>query len=204
MKKILIPFLLTLLALTGCGDNSTPKEGVEYTTIKTPLTNTSAPVIEVFSLACGHCRNMETILPEIQKMTDSDIQQVHVTFNKSAQVAAYIYYTAVIQSEGHPDPKLMEQLFAYIQDTPAELDETARKAKLMGIFKDFQLKSPFELSEEQHKQVYQQLTKAETVVENAEIVSVPAFLVQGKYLVKSEAHESLEDLASTIQYLKQL
>ena len=63
---------------------------------------------------------------------------------------------------------------------------------------------PFELTEEQHKQVYQKLTEAEQVVTNAEIASVPAFLVQGKYLVESSAHESLEDMANTISYLAKL
>ncbi|MFT7683645.1 MAG: putative DsbA family dithiol-disulfide isomerase, partial [Moritella dasanensis] len=63
---------------------------------------------------------------------------------------------------------------------------------------------PIDLSEAQHEAVYQQMVKAETVVTNANIASVPAFLVQGKYLVNSAAHKTLEDLAATITYLNTL
>ncbi|MGF1788453.1 thiol:disulfide interchange protein DsbA/DsbL [Photobacterium swingsii] len=204
MKKILLPLFVSLLALVGCNDTSTPKEGVQYTTVATPITSTTAPVMEVFSLACGHCRNMDKILPEIQKLADTDIEQVHVTFNESAQLGAYIFYTAAIQSNGHPKPELMEQLFAYTQDKPEGATEEDRKAQLVAIFNQHSLLSPYEISEEQHKQVFKEMAKAEQVVTNAEIASVPAFVVKGKYLVQSDAHESLEDLANTIKYLSQL
>ncbi|MGF1729886.1 thioredoxin domain-containing protein [Photobacterium kasasachensis] len=203
MLKSIIPLFVALLTLAGCNDAATPKEGVKYKVVAETVEN-AAPVIEVFSLACGHCRSMETMLPEIKKLAGVDIDKVHVTFNKSAQVAAYIYYTVAIQSDGAPDAALMESLFAYVQDTGDTVTEDERKTLLIKIFATHNLTSPFELTEEQHKQVYQKLTEAEQVVTNAEIASVPAFLVQGKYLVESSAHESLEDMANTISYLAKL
>ncbi|GAB3524501.1 thioredoxin domain-containing protein [Photobacterium alginatilyticum] len=203
MLKSIIPLFVALLALAGCNDAATPKEGVKYKIIAETVEN-AAPVIEVFSLACGHCRSMETMLPEIEKLAGVDIDKVHVTFNKSAQIAAYIYYTVAIQNDGAPDAALMESLFAYVQDTGDTVTEGERKTLLTKIFATHNLTSPFELTEEQHKQVYQKLTEAEQVVTNAEIASVPAFLVQGKYLVESSAHESLEDMANTISYLAKL
>lgn len=203
MLKSIIPLFIALLALTGCNDASTPKEGDKYKVVTETAIETS-PVVEVFSLACGHCRNMEMMLPEIKKMAGVEIDKVHVTFNQSAQVAAYIFYTAAIQTEGMPAPELMEALFAYVQDTDDNATEEERKSQLTEIFKTYNLASPYELTEEQHKQVYQKLSDAEQLVANAQIASVPAFLVKGKYLVESSAHESLEDMANTIRYLSAL
>ncbi|RWX57111.1 thioredoxin domain-containing protein [Photobacterium chitinilyticum] len=202
MFKSIVPLFIALLALVGCNDASTPKEGDKYKVVAEAAD--AAPVVEVFSLACGHCRSMETMLPEIKKIAGVEIDKVHVTFNQSAQVAAYIFYTAAIQTNGAPEPALMEALFAYVQDTSDTVTEEERKSQLTGIFKTYNLASPYELTEDQHKQIYQKLSEAEQLVSSAEIASVPAFLVQGKYLVESSAHESIEDMANTISYLSKL
>jgi len=202
MFKSIVPLFIALLTLVGCNDASIPKEGNKYKVVAEATD--AAPVVEVFSLACGHCRNMETMIPEIKKIAGVEIDKVHVTFNQSAQVAAYIFYTAAIQTNGAPEPALMEALFAYVQDTGDTVTEEERKSQLTNIFKTYNLASPYELTEEQHKQIYQKLSEAEQLVSSAEIASVPAFLVQGKYLVESSAHESLEDMANTISYLSKL
>lgn len=203
MFKSIIPVFIALLALAGCNDASTPKEGDKYSVVATATENT-ANVVEIFSLACGHCRSMETMLPEIKKMAGVEIDKVHVTFNQSAQVAAYIFYAAAIQSNDTPDAELMEALFAYVQDKGDNVTEEQRKQQLNDIFKAHNLTSPFELTKEQHEKVYEQLSKAEVLVNNAQITSVPAFLVKGKYLVNTSAHESLEDMSNTIRYLVNL
>ncbi len=202
MFKSIVPLFIALLTLVGCNDASIPKEGNKYKVVAEATD--AAPVVEVFSLACGHCRSMETMIPEIKKIAGVEIDKVHVTFNQSAQVAAYIFYTAAIQTNGAPEAALMEALFAYVQDTDDTVTEEERKSQLTNIFKTYNLASPYELTEEQHKQVYQKLSEAEQLVSSAEIASVPAFLVQGKYLVESNAHESLEDMANTISYLSKL
>ncbi|MGF1760744.1 thiol:disulfide interchange protein DsbA/DsbL [Photobacterium sagamiensis] len=203
MTSISKPFFALLIALftiTGCSDANVPQEGDKYTIIPTPMTDT-ADVIEIFSLGCGHCRNMEAMLPELQSMAKVDIEKVHVTFNEGAQLAAYIFYTAAIQTSDKPSEQLVKDLFAYVQDSDENLSPEEKRASLEKIFKQYDLLSPYELSEEQHKTVYQQLSAAETLVANAEVASVPAFLVKGKYLIQTDAHESLEDIANTIRYL---
>ena len=192
--------MVLLLTLTGCSEPGVPQQGVKYTVVETPTENI-ADVVEVFSLGCGHCRNMELMLPEIKKLADVDIDQVHVTFNESAQYAAYLYYTAAIQSGGKPSPELKEALFKFVQEQAAQLDEEGRKNKLDEIFAQYEMVSPFALNDEQKKAVYQQMSEANQLEQNAKITSVPSFLVQGKYLVQNSAHDSLEDLANTISYL---
>ncbi|PSU34835.1 thioredoxin domain-containing protein [Photobacterium lutimaris] len=202
LTKIVASTLFFLVVLTGCSESETPKEGVKYTVVQTPSEDV-ADVVEVFSLGCGHCRNMELMLPEIKKLADVDIDQVHVTFNESAQYAAYLYYTAAIQSNGKPSPELKEALFGFVQELAANLDEEGRKNKLDEIFSQYNLVSPFDLNDEQKEHVYQQMTNANQLEQNAQITSVPAFLVKGKYLVQSAAHDSLEDLANTIRFLSE-
>lgn len=205
MKKhlTLIGFMTALfIAVVGCSEQNIPQEGVKYTVVKTP-TPDAASVVEVFSLGCGHCRNMEKMLPDIQKLAGVNIEQVHVTFNQGAQVAAYMYYTAFIQTDGKPSPELKEDLFRFIQEDSTALSEDERQTALNAIFNKYKLQSPFQLSESQREEVYQHLTQANQLEANAGITSVPTFLVKGKYLVQNSEHESLEDLANTIRYLSE-
>ncbi|WEM43703.1 thioredoxin domain-containing protein [Photobacterium sp. DA100] len=202
LTKIFASVLFLLVAVTGCSETDTPKEGVKYTLVATPTAGI-ADVVEVFSLGCGHCRNMELMLPEIKKLAEVDIDQVHVTFNESAQYAAYLYYTAAIQSSGKPSADLKEALFSFVQEQAAGLDEEGRKNKLDEIFGQHDLVSPFALNDEQKELVYQQMTNANQLEQNAQITSVPSFLVKGKYLVQNGAHDSLEDLANTIRFLSE-
>ncbi|MGF1687461.1 thiol:disulfide interchange protein DsbA/DsbL [Photobacterium japonica] len=200
--KFLAPAAFLLAILAGCSDNNVPKEGTQYTVVPTPTENVDS-VVEVFSLGCGHCRNMETMLPEIKKMADVDVQQMHVTFNKSAELAAYIYYTAAIQTNGKPSPELKEALFGFVQDKKADATEEENQAALNAIFAKYGLVSPYALDDAQREKVFKMLTDSRLLETNAQITSVPSFLVQGKYLVNNAEHESLEDLANTIQYLSQ-
>ncbi len=202
MKSIFKPVFLLFVAvftLAGCSDNN-PTEGKEYTIIPTPMADAPA-VVEIFSLSCDHCRSMESMIPAIEAMTKIDTAKIHVTFNESAQRSAYIYYTAAIQSNGKPSEEMMQDLFAYVQDGPSDLTPEQTKEALITLFKKYQLKSPIDLDEAQHEAVYQQMVTAETFVNNTQLASVPAFLVKGKYLINSSAHETLEDLAATIVYL---
>jgi len=223
MKSIFKPLLfvfVTLFALAGCSEDNNPKEGNQYAVIPTPM-NDMPDVVEIFSLACGNCKNMETMIPAIEDMTKIDIAKTHVTFNESAQRSAYVYYAAANQNGGKPSHEMMTDLFTYTQsgagadnhdhgegqetEEPAEeMTPAQKKAEMIAMFEKYGMKSPIDLSEAEHEAVYQEMVKAETIVTNANIASVPAFLVQGKYLVNSSAHKTLEDLAATITYLNSL
>ncbi|EAR55420.1 hypothetical disulfide oxidoreductase [Photobacterium sp. SKA34] len=205
MKRIYQSFFVVLLAaltLTACSDSKTPQEGDKYSVIPTPMPNMPA-VTEIFALSCGHCRNMEGLLPEIQKLSDTkDINQVHVIFNESAQKAAFIFYAAMIQTNNEPSHKLVEALFSFVQDSPKDLTDAQRKAALAKIFHDNGLKSPSELTKEQQAEIFKLFQQSEDIVRNAALQAVPAFLINGKYLVNTSSHDSLQDMANTITYLK--
>ncbi len=205
MKRIYQSFFVVLFAaltLTACTDSKTPQEGDKYSVIPTPMPNLPA-VTEIFSLSCGHCRNMESMLPEIKKLTNTkDVNQVHVIFNESAQKAAFIFYAAMVQTDNKPSHKLKEALFAFVQDSPKDMTNEQRQAALTKIFHDNGLKSPYELTKEQQAEVFKMFQQSEAIVRDAALQSVPAFLINGKYLVNTSAHDSLQDMANTITYLK--
>lgn len=204
MKRIYQTFfilLFTVFALSGCSDSKTPKEGDQYSVIPTPMPQMKG-VTEIFSLSCGHCRKMESILPVIKKLTNSNINQIHVIFNESAQKSAFLFYAAMVQTNNKPSHELVEQLFAFVQDSPKDMTVEQRKAAVDKIFHDNKLKSPYELTEAQQKEVFKMFQVSDDVVRNSALESVPAFLVNGKYLVNTSAHKSPQDLADTIDYLK--
>ena len=204
MKRIYQTFfilLFTVFALSGCSDSKTPKEGDQYSVIPTPMPQMKG-VTEIFSLSCGHCRKMESILPVIKKLTNSNINQIHVIFNESAQKSAFLFYAAMVQTDNKPSHALVEQLFAFVQDSPKDMTIEQHKAAIEKIFHDNKLKSPYELTEAQQKEVFKMFEVSDDVVRNAALESVPAFLVNGKYLVNTSAHKSPQDLADTIDYLK--
>ncbi|KLV05211.1 peptide permease [Photobacterium aquae] len=203
MKKLLTflaPLTLVAALLGGCSDSNVPKEGEQYTVVPTPTENV-ADVIEVFSLGCGHCRNMEQVLPTLKELAKTDVEQMHVTFNESAQIAAYMFYTAAFQMDGKPSPEIKEDLFAFIQGGSEGLDATQREAKIKEIFSKYNIKSPFDLTETEQQTVYNLMKTANEFENNARVTSVPVFIVKGKYMIQSDKHESVEEIATTIRYL---
>ncbi|NAX34872.1 thiol:disulfide interchange protein DsbA/DsbL, partial [Vibrio sp. V29_P1S30P107] len=102
----LITLLFSLIAIISCSDNAEthPTEGVHYKELPVSLTSYQlAPITEVFSLTCGHCRTMESMIPELEKITGEHFGKLHVTFNQGAQISAMLYYSAVMQLEEVPN-----------------------------------------------------------------------------------------------------
>ncbi len=62
--------------------------------------------------------------------------------------------------------------------------------------------SPYNLSEEQQQELFNYIQTAETVSTKAQINAVPTFIVNGKYEVLLPGHESIDEIAETINYLK--
>ncbi|SEF44472.1 thiol:disulfide interchange protein DsbA/DsbL [Vibrio hangzhouensis] len=190
------------LVVSACSDTDAPVEGKQYRTLETNLSSYRLPqVTEVFSLGCGHCRNLEPMLPNLEKLTDSKLGKVHVMFNESAQIAAMIFYSAVMQAENNQVPADMkDELFALIQNH--DMDGNAKKTELDRIFESRGMVSPYELNEEQQKSLFDYLQLAESVSSAAKINAVPTFIVNGKYEVILGGHQDINEIAETINYLK--
>ncbi|GAM66369.1 thiol-disulfide isomerase [Vibrio sp. JCM 19236] len=131
MKSITKTFALLICSLffiTACSENSTPELNKQYTQLPNDLSDMlDKPVVEVFSLTCGHCLQMEKFLPEIETRIEQPIGKVHVTFNESAQMAAMFYYAAEMQSQdGKVASEMMHDLFNIYH---ADQDKSQMSAK---------------------------------------------------------------------------
>ncbi|NAW68139.1 thioredoxin domain-containing protein [Vibrio sp. V27_P1S3P104] len=199
----LITLLFSLIAIISCSDNAEthPTEGVHYKELPVSLTSYQlAPITEVFSLTCGHCRTMESMIPELEKITGEHFGKLHVTFNQGAQISAMLYYSAVMQLEEVPNSSIMEGLFAAIQ-APIETTPDARKAAIDKIFHQHQLISPYDLNEAQQNQLMEMITLASEISQKSQINAVPTFIIKGKYQLLTSGHDDINSIATTMRYL---
>ncbi|MGF1746134.1 thiol:disulfide interchange protein DsbA/DsbL [Vibrio minamisatsumaniensis] len=197
----LIAALSVVLIIAGCSETNEPQKGVQYEMLPTALTEFDlAPVTEIFSLNCGHCRKMESAIPEIEALTDQTIGKMHVTFNESAQISAMIYYTAVMQLDATPDHAFMDDLFGAVQ-MGADATPAQRQQALETAFTSRDLVSPYQLNKEQQVTLFNYIQKAEEISVKGQINSVPTFIVNGKYQVLTAGHQDVTSIAKTINYL---
>ena len=185
--------------LVACGENgNNPKKGTHYEMLPADLSHLPiAPLTEIFSYTCGHCRNMEQALPEIEKLTGEKVGKQHVTYNNSSRFCALIYYSAVAQLGKKPDADMMEDLFSIIQSK--SISNQQKSIEL--AFTKRGLSSPFQPSDEIRKKIATLISVADTVTNDGEINAVPTFIVKGKYKIISDGHKDIADLANTIKYL---
>ncbi|MEF1311309.1 thiol:disulfide interchange protein DsbA/DsbL [Vibrio mytili] len=197
-----LAIIAAIAALSACDNgNIQPQQGKQYDVLPTSLQEFELPPLtEAFSLTCGHCRSMEEYIPQIESLTNQQVQKVHVTFNKSAQVSAIIFYTAVMQLDAMPDKAFMADLFSAVQMGP-EASAEERQAAVENAFESRNLISPYYLDEPQQTKLFDYIEKAEAITSQGQINSVPTFIVNGKYQVLSAGHESVEAMAKTINFL---
>lgn len=202
MKKLITLFIMAVsTVLVGCSDSNVPKEGEQYQKLAANLSTFRLPqVTEVFSLNCGHCRQMENELPKIEELTGKKIGKVHVTFNESAQIGAMIYYAAEMQIGTAPDHEMMNELFAASQmGDGATLAQ--KKQAIDSAFQSRGLISPYNFTEKQQNQLFQAMNLADDITTKGNISSVPTFIVNGKYLVITSGHQDAQGIADTINFL---
>lgn len=200
LKNLFISLILISL-LSACGKAPQPIEGEQYKQLSQTFTSEQfAPVTEVFSLTCGHCRKMEDLIPNLQKAVGQDIAKMHITFNESAYIGAMLYYAAEIQSGGIPDHQFMIDLFATLQ-MPKGTTSEQQKAAMVAVFESRDLISPINYDQQQLQILSDKVDRIARLSEQTKIQSVPTFVVNGKYQVLSGGHNKPEDIANTINYL---
>ncbi|OBT07954.1 thiol-disulfide isomerase [Vibrio sp. UCD-FRSSP16_10] len=205
MKKIIKTVSLlfaSLMLLTACSENTTPELNKQYSELPNDISSLiKQPVVEVFSLTCGHCLKMEEFIPEIEQGIGQSIGKVHVTFNESAQAAAMFYYAAAMQSpDGKPDQEMMASLFdAY--HSKEELTSDQRQQNLINAYHNKGMVSPYDLTDAQKQTLFAEVTNAVDITGKGMINSVPTFVVNGKYMVITSAHDDIQSIVNTINYL---
>ncbi|MFB9214156.1 thiol:disulfide interchange protein DsbA/DsbL [Vibrio sinaloensis] len=202
MKKLLALIAISVTSLlVGCSDNNIPQEGKQFQQLPVNLATYRLPqVTEVFSLNCGHCYKMESVMPQLEELTNQSIGKVHVTFNESAQIGAMIYYAAEMQLGKKPDHQFMQELFAAVQMGDGATN-SERKAAIDKAFQSRDLISPYDLDKSKQEQLFKAMAIAQDITEKGQINGVPTFIVNGKYMVLTSGHQDVDGIANTINYL---
>ncbi|CAG23827.1 thiol:disulfide interchange protein DsbA/DsbL [Photobacterium profundum] len=200
-KCISIAFAILSLLSAGCNSDTIAKQGIHYT-ILPPISYELPEVVEIFSLSCTHCRMMEEIMHSLEIKSESDIQKMHCVFNKRTSTEAYLYYSAAIQTEDQPSRLLMDQLFAFIQHDAEGLSGLQVESKIRDIFHTYNLQAPEDLTAEQFEKISELVERDRQIMKELNLGSVPAIVVNGKYLINMNEHVNLDAVALTIKELK--
>ncbi|WP_284204021.1 thioredoxin domain-containing protein [Psychromonas marina] len=200
LKKIVASLLFSLF-LSGCNETVAPIQGVQYRLLPETLnSNNFSPVTEVFSLTCIHCRQMEDLIPALQRSIGQKITKLHVAFNQPAYIASMFYYAAEMQTGAIPDYYFLVDLFTAMQLPESSSDEAFQKA-MIEVFESRGLISPINYNDQQFEALSKRVDDVSRLSDKTQIQSVPTFIVRGKYQVIASAHDSKQELAETIKYL---
>ena len=164
-----------------------PAEGREFVRLKSPQlveTGKKIEVIEFFSYGCPHCADLEPHLQAWFKRLPQDVQvrRVPVAFQPAWENLARVYYTLEALGE---DARLTPDVFAALHGgNRANLAQEARfldwaaskgldRKKVEDTYKSFGIAG--------------KLGRARQVAQAYNVQSVPALVVDGKFLVSSSS-----------------
>lgn len=210
MKKFLTALVLTI-ALPFAASAANWEEGKHYQVIPGQATK-SKEVREYFSYYCPACRGFEAYLPEIKSSLPKGmkLKKTHVDFmgHTSADIQYMMSKALLVAEKTKLADKFSPALFNYLQTERKSVStEDDLKALYVSIggdadkfvkgMKNFMVVK----TAEKNKKIQDKLSKGRFVK------SVPAFVVNGKYVINSTAlsrDNFLEDYKALINHLSTL
>ncbi len=189
------------------------KEGEDYVLLQKPLDVPNRSVVELFSVGCMHCANMNKILPKLFAILPEDavFLPYHLpTVTYGEQASEVLAVALILDEEKQISPKDSQSHFyravnaffdANFKDRKVFTDKDSYIAyglEAMGCSRDDfmqTLKNP--KTKELLKQ-WQECSKLE------QIRGVPSFIINGKYLILTQNVKNEEDFFYKINYLLEL
>ena len=174
------------------------KEGLDYE-IRATNKTVEPEIREIFSFFCSHCFAMEkpfSLMAEFFKGKAKFIVNPVGLIGGDVGVESQKAYAVAINLE--IEDELKEELFNRIhvkQDIPEDHDYFAELFESLGV------------PSEKYEQIYNSFVTQAKVAEydrhtkEMKIDAVPEIVVNGKYLVKTDNLESIEDYESIVSYL---
>ncbi|MDA3062676.1 MULTISPECIES: thiol:disulfide interchange protein [unclassified Campylobacter] len=226
MKKNLLVFILALLVGLGVGvymmgglsshgdgGNGEFSAGEHYLVLDKPLSVDKGSFVTISSYACPFCyKYYQNVLPEILGEISATYEPFHmhamgefgVSVSKILAVARVLDKRENI-APNSPNSKFKKILFAYFESyhdkkerPSADMDEM--KFLQTGFTAGGITREIYE-SELQNSEVLDLLGLWDEGYDVALIQGVPAFVVSGKYLIKTEKIASTAEFAKLIDYL---
>lgn len=191
------------------------KEGVDYIVLKTPIPNAQNSLIEVYSYACPFCFKYSKILPQIMRtLPESTTLHLYHLEQKGdyGKLASQILAVLIIKDRQAGIDILDERKSAFQRAKNAYFDEYHIQKNRWKDGKDPEgfLRTGLEaagMSEQEFQQALRTpevgalLSQWQASYDVAIVQGVPAFVVNGKYLIKTSELKSLDDLGEKIQAL---
>lgn len=197
-----LPFVLfSFVFLAACQPKQDPQQDKQYSELqpaKQPLHLNA--VTYVFSLTCSACRDMQSQIPTLEKLTKQHFGSLPLTADNPSQVAAVFYYAAAMQSQHEPSAELIQNLYQELLQSKGRT-LTEQQNAIEQVFNHENLVSPYQFDSMQQKVLSRELDHAIAINQSLALGSAPSFIVRGKYLVHVNQHESIDQLADTINYL---
>lgn len=215
-KAFLLAFALLFTPLVTQAASSTPTptqkpasaatekypQGMYYEVVNDGPATTTPTITEFFSFYCGHCYNFsKNVAPELKKNLPKGVKfdQAHVDFigREMGEVMSRAYATA---QQLDVIDKIEPAIFSAIHE---KRQNFTGKNDIRQLFiangvsgKDFDKAwNSFVVNS--------QVANMHRETENAKIQGVPALLVNGKYLVKTDHLKSYDEMLDVAYYLTQ-
>ncbi|WP_220271885.1 thiol:disulfide interchange protein DsbA/DsbL [Helicobacter sp. MIT 01-3238] len=190
------------------------KEGRDFIVLKEPLPNAQNSVIEIFSYACPFCYRYSKILPKVIESLPKNVEFKPYHLEKMGdygKVASQVF-AVLLDKDKKSNITTKDSKSAFLKAQKAYFSEYNIKKERWGQGKNLQaflhtgLDAAGVKIEEfyaalQEKGVQEILRSWEAGYEVAIIQGVPAFVVNGKYLIYTKSIASLKDLEYKIDEL---
>lgn len=197
MKKIIM--LLAGLLLTGMVQAAPMfKQGVNYDVVKEA--GTAKPeVLEFFSHYCPHCYHFEPIISDLKKSLSTEVsfKRNPVSF-LGGQMGAEVQRTYAVATLLGVEDKLTPVLFKRIQeDRNPPKDRADLKAMMVGVGVDGK---EFDGSIDSFA-VNGMVSQYNRSTQEMQIKGVPAIVINGRYLIKTESVKSEDEFKELVKFL---
>ncbi|CAM3488195.1 thiol:disulfide interchange protein DsbA/DsbL [Parendozoicomonas haliclonae] len=203
MNKLRHLFFLMLSLFAFIAAAADFKEGVEYKALKQPIPviSSSADKVEVdtvFWYGCPHCFDLAKLQEKWKKGKGEDVEldDVPVIFGKPWQAHAQLFYAL-------EDMKLLDKAHFSVFEAVQEQGRRLDNEKDMTEF----LNSRFGVKKEDFERAYgsfgvrNQTQKASAITRGAQLMGVPAIIVDGKYVVDPGMAGGLENMLKVADFL---
>jgi len=188
-------------------------EGTDYVKLETPIPNAQGTLIKVFSYDCPFCYRYEksVVSPVLEKLNGSLVYKPYHLSTKATygKEGSLLFATLMVKDQDNgktvtdKDSMFSKAKMAYYQayhDKKERWDSGADAFLQTGLDAAGMSKADYEAAQKDPR-VQELLDTWEVSYEVAKIQGVPAFVVNGKYLIYTKNIKSVDSMVELIKEL---
>ena len=211
-------FAAAVLAFAVAASSAAPVEGEQYVKLERPVAAWQGKLVKVFSYDCRFCYRYDAgvdprVVPQVQKDAGLAFYPVHLeTKGKYGRTASEFFALCLLRDQRSGRTNLdKDSLFVKTKNAlyeayhrKGEIWESGEAAFIQTMSKASGI-SPEDFAEQRKTQAVQKLADAWKVsYEAAKVQGIPAFVVNGKYLVLNKSLRNAQGLVTLLNELSKL